>query len=517
MTQVTEPFPIFYDDDGTPLENGMIYVGEANQDPRTNPVTVYTDEARTVPIAQPIITLNGRPAYQGAPVNLYVAAASYSVAVFNKRGTPVTYSQDATSFATSVELAAFEAELAAPSGATLVGSTQGGTGALNRSVAARINDMGIYATNYGTYQQAVNHWLTVMRDSSTFTDRPPALIFPPGDHDVGAGLTVDPLFNSVGGKIIGMGNSRLITTSGPKSITINSGSNNKIWRELTIENLTFVNGSLRMQSVDGNSINIYGFVLDNLKFEGDPAAHSMWMDGCFEGTVQNCRFSRSQSIDTPWSCQFVDSSGFGLNSSVIWVGNTTRGGRNGFRQVGFGGDCFRYGNTHLRAYEEGAYAECNGYFEYGGHYENNCATSAKDAGVQVVGGGILSGIVSISQSPYFQKYGARVFTASSDGFQLHPGLDQSDVSGHKLYFIGGSGSLPVFVQGSYDLSTAMASSGRVVSVNNAGGLAIDGTKVIGAQGAAVADATGGATVDAEARTALNTLLARLRAHGLIAT
>lgn len=90
MTQVTEPFPIFYDDDGTPLGNGMIYVGEANQDPRTNPVTVYTDEARTVPIAQPIRTLDGRPAYQGAPVNLYLNEPSYSISVQNRFGSLVT-------------------------------------------------------------------------------------------------------------------------------------------------------------------------------------------------------------------------------------------------------------------------------------------------------------------------------------------------------------------------------------------------------------------------------------------
>lgn len=37
------------------------------------------------------------------------------------------------------------------------------------------------------------------------------------------------------------------------------------------------------------------------------------------------------------------------------------------------------------------------------------------------------------------------------------------------------------------------------------------------QGSAVADASGGATVDAEARTAINTLLARIRAFGIIAT
>lgn len=46
---------------------------------------------------------------------------------------------------------------------------------------------------------------------------------------------------------------------------------------------------------------------------------------------------------------------------------------------------------------------------------------------------------------------------------------------------------------------------------------INGTQVLAAQGAAVADASGGATIDAEARTAINTLLARLRTHGLIAT
>ena len=45
----------------------------------------------------------------------------------------------------------------------------------------------------------------------------------------------------------------------------------------------------------------------------------------------------------------------------------------------------------------------------------------------------------------------------------------------------------------------------------------DGTQVVGAQGAAVADASGGVVIDAEARTALNSLLARLRTHGLIAT
>lgn len=45
---------------------------------------------------------------------------------------------------------------------------------------------------------------------------------------------------------------------------------------------------------------------------------------------------------------------------------------------------------------------------------------------------------------------------------------------------------------------------------------VAGTKVVGVQQAAVADASGGAIIDAECRAALNSLLAKLRTHGLIA-
>jgi len=72
----------------------------------------------------------------------------------------------------------------------------------------------------------------------------------------------------------------------------------------------------------------------------------------------------------------------------------------------------------------------------------------------------------------------------------------------------------IFYSGNYTGETGRISAGVVnmtVSYN------VAGTKVVGAQGAAVADATGGATVDTEARAAINTLLARLRTHGLIAT
>lgn len=46
---------------------------------------------------------------------------------------------------------------------------------------------------------------------------------------------------------------------------------------------------------------------------------------------------------------------------------------------------------------------------------------------------------------------------------------------------------------------------------------VNGTQVVGNQGAAVVDATGGSTIDAEARTAINAVISRLEAHGLIAS
>ncbi len=45
---------------------------------------------------------------------------------------------------------------------------------------------------------------------------------------------------------------------------------------------------------------------------------------------------------------------------------------------------------------------------------------------------------------------------------------------------------------------------------------VGGVQVVGAQGAAIADPAGGATVDTEARAAVSALLGSLRAHGLIA-
>lgn len=138
MTEIVAPFQQFFDTSGAPLANGMIYIGAANLDAETNPIAVFWDDAFTIPAAQPIRTINGYPARNGAPARLYVDAASYSVTVRNAQGR-LMYSQLDATAASSLD--DFEAAIASSSGANLVGFLQSGTGAVARTAQDKMRDI----------------------------------------------------------------------------------------------------------------------------------------------------------------------------------------------------------------------------------------------------------------------------------------------------------------------------------------------------------------------------------------
>ena len=81
----------------------------------------------------------------------------------------------------------------------------------------------------------------------------------------------------------------------------------------------------------------------------------------------------------------------------------------------------------------------------------------------------------------------------------------SPVEGMSLYDHS-SGALATFRNAAWEIGALRGSS-----------LRIDGLQVIGPQGAAIASPAGGSVVDVEARAALDTMLATLREHGLIAS
>jgi hypothetical protein len=90
------PYPVFYDRDGQPLDNGNIYIGEANLDPITNPLVVYYDQALTIVASQPIKTSNGYIYRNGTPAQLYVNAANFSITVNDSKNLLVYSFPDGT-------------------------------------------------------------------------------------------------------------------------------------------------------------------------------------------------------------------------------------------------------------------------------------------------------------------------------------------------------------------------------------------------------------------------------------
>lgn len=78
-TILDNPYQIYTDLNGYPMDNGYIYIGTVNLDPVTNPISVYWDTAGTIPAAQPLRTQNGYIVNAGSPAVAYVLAASYSL------------------------------------------------------------------------------------------------------------------------------------------------------------------------------------------------------------------------------------------------------------------------------------------------------------------------------------------------------------------------------------------------------------------------------------------------------
>jgi len=75
------PYPVFYDRDGQPLDNGNIYIGIANLDPVANPLQVYYDADLTITASQPLVTSGGYVYRNGTPTQLYVNANDFSITV----------------------------------------------------------------------------------------------------------------------------------------------------------------------------------------------------------------------------------------------------------------------------------------------------------------------------------------------------------------------------------------------------------------------------------------------------
>jgi hypothetical protein len=104
-------FELFSDRFGRPLESGYIYIGTEGQNPQTNPIQVYYNEALSVPAAQPIRTSYGYPTNGGSLARVFVGASRYSITVRDKAGALVFSTLSASNSFLGISQAEFDALL----------------------------------------------------------------------------------------------------------------------------------------------------------------------------------------------------------------------------------------------------------------------------------------------------------------------------------------------------------------------------------------------------------------------
>lgn len=136
MLPIESPFKTYTGLDGKPLANGYVYIGTANQNPVTSPVTVYWDAAGTQPALQPLRVTNGYIYRAGTPANVYYDG-DYSELVLDSRRRQVFYARTSADFSIASAVRTFIASLASSIGSSLIGFIQAGVGAVARTLQSK--------------------------------------------------------------------------------------------------------------------------------------------------------------------------------------------------------------------------------------------------------------------------------------------------------------------------------------------------------------------------------------------
>lgn len=92
MTPVQSIKPVFFDNSGNVLENGQIYIGQPDTDPRTSPKTVTFEDSAGIQFtaAQPLRTIGGKIVYNGRPI-VALVDGEHSMLVLTSSGAQVDY------------------------------------------------------------------------------------------------------------------------------------------------------------------------------------------------------------------------------------------------------------------------------------------------------------------------------------------------------------------------------------------------------------------------------------------
>lgn len=213
MNTVQSPYPQFFDTDGTPLDDGLVYVGIAGENPETSPLALYWDEAKTQPAAQPIRTRGGYAVRHGSIAQIYVESDSYSMTCKTSAGKFVFTHPDVTAIAS---LRADLASTLATKGPALLGFNWDNVypddtvGNALVSGSNLVNVLRFIPPEYhaairaGTHTTPLLHtYIQAAADSAAY-----GLFFPAGGYPIGLRISVKPgmrLDGEAGGRWASLG------------------------------------------------------------------------------------------------------------------------------------------------------------------------------------------------------------------------------------------------------------------------------------------------------------------------
>jgi hypothetical protein len=185
MLQIQSPFQQLFDLNGSPLDDGYVYIGVSNLNPESNPISIYWDDSGTIPASQPIRTLNGYIVRNGTPARVYTSAEDFSMTVKDKQGRIVVNVLDATSASN------LATSLSSSSGSSLVGFIQGGTGAVARTVQSKMREI-VSVQDFGAVGNGVADDTDAIAAAIAYVSSigGGCVMFPPGVYACSYSLTV---------------------------------------------------------------------------------------------------------------------------------------------------------------------------------------------------------------------------------------------------------------------------------------------------------------------------------------
>lgn len=366
MTQVACPFQQFFDLDGGPLNNGYIYIGTAGANPVTSTIILYWDEEKTLPVAQPLRTLNGYIVRSGTPARVYTNEDNYSILVRDAKQATVysvleafpTIGQTGYIVGTIAELRAIPLALSTGSTVKVLGyhvaGDAGGGDFIYNSASAATQDNGKYITPTilpGRFIRIVTSFFTpqmfgAKADGTTddtvaiqaacnacnpgFTNSGTTgqfsvnyVLFPAGVYRTTATVTI------YGGHTISGERAAFKPDAGVTVFTVAATYQNRF------DNLVFTGGAVCIKFDTGN-VDTSTVTIENCEFQDQTVSHiqSSAISASTTYRVLNCKF---YSYTTSSSFIGIDLKGGNLTLKSCWVTSAQTFIRNGDGTTGEGG------------------------------------------------------------------------------------------------------------------------------------------------------------------------------------